>query len=225
MQKNILCYGDSNTWGFVPQENLSTMKPTDLQRYHRNQRWTGLLQKNLSNDFYIIEEGLNGRTTNLNHSIPPDRNGKTYLPPCLYSHAPLDLVIFAALGGNDLKTNFNRSAEEISHGLDELITIVQNTPYGPEFKKSPEILLVSMPIPLPKAETFLDENGIAIFSNTQKRAEKLYQLNRELAERKNCHFLDINGKITPSEIDGLHIDQDAHAELAKLVAEKILQIF
>jgi len=225
MQKNILCFGDSNTWGFVPQDNLTTMKPSDLQRYNRNQRWTGLLQKKLGENFYIIEEGLNGRTTNLDYHLPPNRNGKAYLPSCLYSHSPLDLVVFVALGGNDLKTCYNRSPEEISHGLAELIDIVQHTPYGPEFKKPPEILLISMPIPLEKSETFLDENNVPLFSNMRTRAEKLYNLNRELAAKKNCHFLDVNGKISPSEIDGLHLDQSSHALLAELVSEKIVGLF
>lgn len=33
---NILCFGDSNTWGY---------KPDKSGRYDENIRWTGLLQK------------------------------------------------------------------------------------------------------------------------------------------------------------------------------------
>lgn len=52
--KTILCYGDSNTYGLRPDSN---------QRYPREIRWTGLLQKSLGEDYYVIEEGLSGRTT------------------------------------------------------------------------------------------------------------------------------------------------------------------
>lgn len=44
-QKNILCYGDSNTWGFV----AGTMDPETLfvERYARTVRWPGNLQAKL----------------------------------------------------------------------------------------------------------------------------------------------------------------------------------
>ena len=45
----ILCYGDSNTWGYI--------SGTDHERYIED-RWTRILQKNLGEDFEIIEEGL-----------------------------------------------------------------------------------------------------------------------------------------------------------------------
>jgi lysophospholipase L1-like esterase len=91
MQRTILCYGDSNTWGYVPLPMAERTK--GIKRYSKDERWTGIIQKELGSDYLIVEEGLNSRTTNLEYPFPPDRNGKTYLPPCLYSHAPIDLVI------------------------------------------------------------------------------------------------------------------------------------
>ena len=44
---NILCFGDSNTWGY---------KPDKSGRYDENIRWTGLLQKKLGSGYHIIEE-------------------------------------------------------------------------------------------------------------------------------------------------------------------------
>ena len=53
--KEILCFGDSNTYGLIPKTN---------GRYDREVRWTGLLQDALKNDgFRVLEEGLCGRTT------------------------------------------------------------------------------------------------------------------------------------------------------------------
>ena len=51
----ILCYGDSNTWGYIPG--------TIRERYEPDVRWTGVAQKLLGSDYLLIEEGLNGRTT------------------------------------------------------------------------------------------------------------------------------------------------------------------
>ena len=39
-----------------------------------------------------MEEGLNGRTTLWDDPFVEGRNGKTYLLPCLRTHAPIDLL-------------------------------------------------------------------------------------------------------------------------------------
>ena len=44
--KNILAFGDSNTWGLIPGTK---------ERYSNEIRWTGLVQNKL-NDTKIIEE-------------------------------------------------------------------------------------------------------------------------------------------------------------------------
>lgn len=95
--KSILCYGDSNTYGLMPDSP---------DRYPRDVRWTGILQKKLGEDYYVIEEGLSGRTTLWDDPIEEHKNGKKYLLPCLDSHKPVDLVILM-LGTNDLKTRFS----------------------------------------------------------------------------------------------------------------------
>ena len=94
----ILCFGDSNTWGFI--------SGTDHER-HTN-RWTKLLKQNLGDNFEIIEEGLNSRTFATDYIDKIGRNGFSYFVPCIYSHDKIDIVILM-LGTNDLKTNFNYS--------------------------------------------------------------------------------------------------------------------
>ena len=114
--KNILCYGDSNTWGQTPDKTG--------QRRPANIRWTGVLQKNLGNGYSVIEEGLSSRTTDLDYAKKPGRNGRVYLEPCLDSHAPLDIVVLM-LGTNDFKIEFNRSAVEIAEATLELVKLIQ----------------------------------------------------------------------------------------------------
>jgi lysophospholipase L1-like esterase len=218
-QKTILCYGDSNTWGYVP--NLAHLQTKS--RYSRKERWTGLLQTMLGEDYYVIEEGLNSRTTNLDYVVPPDRNGKTYLPPCLYSHAPIDLVVLA-LGGNDMKTYFDRTAEEIKNGLAELIDIIQTSEYGSEMKQAPKLLITSLLIPLPIAENHVDENGILFFKGAIKKAKALVGLYSQLAEEKNCFYLDLSNDIVPSEIDGVHLNEHGHKKCAEIMFKKIQEI-
>lgn len=200
--KTILCYGDSNTWGYVPTADHTTIK----KRYSRNERWPGILQEKLGHDYYIVEEGLNSRTTNLDYAPPPDRNGKTYLPPCLYSHAPIDLVILS-LGGNDLKTYFNRSAEQIKNGLGELVDIIQATTYGPELKTSPRVLITTPVIPMEFTEKYVDENGVEFLKGAVGKSRQLIGLFEQLANEKSCYYLDLSQDVFPSEIDGVHYNE------------------
>ena len=93
--KNILCYGDSNTFGFTLEGG----------RHPYHIRWTGRLQQALGPEYRVIEEGCGGRTTVFEDEIDLGRNGRTSLPVCLNSHKPLDLVILM-LGTNDMKNRF-----------------------------------------------------------------------------------------------------------------------
>src|SRR6056297_2207238 len=118
--KRILCYGDSNTWGYVPLTG---------ERYDETVRWTMLLQEKLGGDYKIIEEGLNGRTTVLDDPLEPGRNGLTYLGPCVQSQSPLDLVVLM-LGTNDLKRRFSLAPEEIAMGLEKLVLAIAGSGAG-----------------------------------------------------------------------------------------------
>lgn len=220
MQRTILCYGDSNTWGYVPTDNPNGA----MQRYSRHERWPGLLQTYLGDKYYVIEEGLNGRTTNVDYHIPPDRNGKTYLPPCLYTHAPIDLVILS-LGGNDLKKYFDRTAEDICNGLADLISIIQSSVYGNNFQHAPDMLLLSPPKISPIIEQYKDDDGIFVFEGAIKKINMFIPLYANLAKEKNCFYLDVTERVSPSTIDGLHFDSTGHQILAQLILEKIKGIY
>ncbi len=221
-EKNILCYGDSNTWGYVPINILSENKT--IKRFPRTIRWPGLLQQFLGKDFYIIEEGLNSRTIDEDYHIPPDRNGLSYILPCLYSHAPIDLVI-VALGGNDMKSYFNKSANQIARSMSNFIDTILSCQYGSDFKSPPEVLLLTQPIPLEISETYQDEHGEFFLENVVQKATELVSLYCDIAKDKGCHVLDITKDVTPSDIDGVHLNEVGHKNLAKIIETKIRTIF
>ena len=108
--KTIVCYGDSNTYGYNPENGF---------RYEYEERWTTILQKELKDSAIVIPEGLNGRTTSFEDELRPGRNGATYLDPCLHSHGPIDLVVLM-LGTNDLKIRFQATPTDIGKGIDRL---------------------------------------------------------------------------------------------------------
>ena len=110
--KEILCFGDSNTYGLIPGTT---------RRYDRETRWTGILAEKLYDRGYrIIEEGLCGRTSVFDDATRDGRNGAKVLPMLLETHAPLDQVVLM-LGTNDCKTYNHASADRIGKGIEKLI--------------------------------------------------------------------------------------------------------
>src|SRR5215467_3304319 len=109
--KTILCYGDSNTWGAIPLTDLNI-----IERYGPDVRWGSVMRTSLGGDYWVVEEGLSGRTTVWADPIEGDyKSGKSYLIPCLESHEPVDLVAMM-LGTNDLKQKFGLSPFNIAQG-------------------------------------------------------------------------------------------------------------
>ena len=54
MEKTVLFFGDSNTYG---------ANPVTGGRYLRTERFTGLVQEALGTQWHVVEEGMSGRTT------------------------------------------------------------------------------------------------------------------------------------------------------------------
>ena len=207
--KTILCYGDSNTYGFIPETGL---------RYPKNVRWTGVLQDLLGRDFTIIEEGCNGRTTIFDDPIEGWKNGRDYLKPCLNSHKPVDLVIMM-LGSNDLKDCFHASAQDIANGADVLVKdILDFTQNKQGF--APQIILVSPP------EIGEDIQTSAFYGRFKKdaidRSKQFPKQYKRVADANGCIFVDAAMYIKPSPVDSLHLTAKGHKKLAEVLYRTIL---
>jgi len=218
--KTILCYGDSNTFGWIPKsfDPIQEEPFPSENRFSIEERWTGILKNNLGKDYAVIEEGLNGRTTVWDDPVEGEfLNGKKYLLPCLKTHTPVDLVIIM-LGTNDLKKRFSVTAYDIAMSIAALIDVVRISGAGHK-GGSPDILVVSPP-PIGPLTEFgeMFEDGI----DKSKKFSIYYNM---VAEQSGCNFLDAGKFIKSSRIDGIHFDIDAHKKLGKAVAEKVTSIF
>ena len=209
--KHILCFGDSNTWGYSPQ---------DGSRFSPNVRWTGTLQKTLGADYNIIEEGLNGRTTFINEEgedARPFRSGSDVFSMILESHRPLDLVTIM-LGTNDLKLEFNLSVEEIAQGVKELCEIVLSSEYL--IDNPPKLLLIS---PIHIGSTIQPDQE-EFFEQAREKSYQFAEHYQRVAEELGIHFLDAAKIVSPSDGEGVHWDADQHIKFGKVLAQKTTEI-
>jgi len=209
--RTVLCYGDSNTHGQMPGG-------TPLDRYAPSERWPGVLRQELGVDWYVIEEGLSGRTTVYDDPIEGDiKNGRTYLRPCLMSHAPLDLVI-VMLGTNDLKRRFHQTPSEVAMGMGCIIHDIKELAPGPK-GEAPEILVVAPP---PMQEDI--KEWAAIFEGAQEKSHQLGLQLEIIADSLEVHFFDAGTIIESDPADGFHLSASAHETLGKSIAQEVRSI-
>ena len=210
--KKIVCYGDSNTHGY----NSKTMG-----RFNEEERWTCLLSKYLGNEYHVMEEGLEGRTTCYDDPLFEGLNGFRYLYPCIMTHKPLDLLIIM-LGTNDVKQRFASTPENVAKGMERLVQKALDTKVA--FRNKPRVLIIAPPPIKPGyINSFVaGEMG----AGCDKKSERLAPLYKEAAERLGCYFInasEIEG-VDMYPYDDMHLSLDAHKNLAKFLADYIPEI-
>lgn len=207
----VLCYGDSNTFGASTEDNPDG-------RYAPDERWTGVLQGTLGDGWNVIEEGLGGRTTNSDDPIDgADKNGQTYLRPCLMSHRPLDWVIIM-LGTNDLKTYFDKSASEIADGVGTLVDDIQALRPGRD-DGIPNVLVVAPPVTLDTADQWT-----GLFEGGSGKSRLFAVEYARIAKDRGTHFFDAGSVVQSSTVDAIHLDRSAHKRLGAALAEAIANL-
>lgn len=212
--KHVLCFGDSNTFGYDAESD---------GRFPDEIRWTGVVQALLGNEYRIIEEGMGGRTAIQDDPVENLMSGKHYLPPCLESHWPLDLVIIM-LGTNDLKTRFGMlSAKEIAGGVETLARMTREF-FEQKKMRVPKLLIIS---PIRIGERF-EENPYSVNMGGReaiRRSAEFARYYRDMAERQGCHFLDAAQAADAGETDWMHLDENGHRKLGEAVYRKICEIY
>jgi lysophospholipase L1-like esterase len=213
--RNILCYGDSNTYGLSPE--WLTGNPG---RHAPDVRWPGALQKLLGDDYHIIEEGLNGRTTVFDDPTSFGRCGLDFLQICIESHLPLDLIILM-LGTNDCRSLFGVSPAEIAAGMGRLVQTALN-PFIYMMFPVPKILIAA-PVPIGEAATRLPD-GITTLESVEK-SRRLAAQYEPLAKMMGCEFIDLGAAASASPDEGIHLTAEGHGAVARAMAAKIREIF
>jgi lysophospholipase L1-like esterase len=214
----IMVFGDSLSWGFIPNEGRAS------ERYPVDGRWPAVMQKELGSDYEVLDEALNGRTTDAsdNQLAGAGLDGSAYLPAAITTHHPQDLVIIM-LGGNDLKAAYNRTPFRIALGAGRLIDICNTIGGGlGTTYPSPKVLLIAPPPLSPKIEqvpVFAE-----MFKGGLEKTKDLAKLYEGVARLGGADFFDAGSVITTDGADGLHLSAAAEQKLGTAVAAKVREV-
>ncbi|WP_433376678.1 GDSL-type esterase/lipase family protein [Actinoplanes sp. CA-142083] len=208
--RTVLCFGDSNTYGQRAEDVDKGRWPVDI-------RWTGLLQRLLGDGYAVVEEGLNGRTIELDEQRP-GRNGRAYLIPCLESQHPVDILVLG-LGFNDLKPQFRLGVPQVAASLNRLLDEVDAAPanWG---GRPPRVVLLA---PLPIDDTrpgFHEFFRREVAPELIVRSHALAAAVRDLAAERGLGLVDL-GSVAKTGDDGIHLSVDSHPAVAAAVAGEI----
>ena len=197
MQKNILCFGDSNTWGYIPGTG---------ERYAPEVRWPGVMAAALGAGYHISEDGLNGRTTGFDFPWADCRNGQSGLPYALLSQRPLDLLIIA-LGINDLTVVDSAFSAKSAAGLIRKARMLQAVPDAGTriFRDDVKILIVG------PAEYYADSCRLA-------------ERYREMAQENGVEYLNAGDYAVASPVDCVHYTPESHRDLGLAIAQKVREM-
>ncbi len=214
MEKVILCFGDSNTWGYDVENG---------GRFDENTRYPRVLEKLLNGNkkekYRVVEEGLCGRTFAFDDPVESGRSGIAYLKPCLESHYPIDLLIIM-LGTNDTNQRFCATANNIARAAGRFIdkakqTLSTNSP-------NCKILLVAPRRIGKDYKSGLYANSMGIGCH-EKSVELIDEL-KLMAETKDCYFFNADDFVKTIKIDSTHLTKESHKILAEKLSEKIVEI-
>ena len=202
--KNVLCFGDSNTWGY---------DPVTKGRYPWGIRWTSKLQEKLiDKDIHILEQGLCGRTTIFEDEYRPNRNGVNTLKEIFNDSTDIDSVVIM-LGTNDCKTYYGNTEREIAKGVNDCLDIVLKY-------VAPEKVLLISPIELGE-EVWKDEFDPEFNEESVIVSRRLKNAYEEVARDREVNFLAASEYALPSIFDQEHMDVTGHSNLANAIYENI----
>lgn len=221
--KRVLVYGDSVSWGWVPQP---TFIPSE--RFPADQQWPRVMGEALGPGFEVVIDALSGRTTDVDDPLVPQvpgvaLNGNGALPASLAAHMPLDLVVLM-LGSNDLKPQFGRSTLRIALGVGLLVDTVQRSGnlYDTMWYTypAPQVLLVCPP---PFAKPI--RAARVLFEGAEERGRALSTAYALIAAAAGVPFFDAGTVVQSDGVDGVHLTGESQRKLGIAMAVQVAALF
>jgi lysophospholipase L1-like esterase len=206
--QQILVYGDSLTWGIVPDTR---------RRLPFEQRWPGVMEGALvaaGRRVRVIEDCLNGRRTVWDDPFKPGRNGLAGLEQRIEINSPLALVV-VMLGTNDFQSMHDHDAWLSAQGLAAIVRAIRRAPIEPGMPEPPVLLVAPPPIQAPKGPI------APKFAGGERKCAGMAAAYAQVAKDERCAFFDAATVTTSSKVDGVHLDADQHERLGRALAQHV----
>jgi lysophospholipase L1-like esterase len=216
--KHVLVYGDSNSWGWMPQQ---TGAPS--VRYNYGERWPDVMAKKLGADFVVSVDALPCRTVDLDYAqpqgnVPGDQlNGLRTLPAAIAREMPVDIVVIM-LGTNDVRSDFNQTPEEIAAGIKKLVDAVHASKGGVfTTYPAPQVLIVVPPYVEDTSKTPFD----AVMNGAQAKSRRLAAAVVTVLQGTDATVVDAGNLVTAHGIDGIHLTIADHKAFGEKLAAEV----
>lgn len=198
--KKILCFGDSNTFGFNPENG---------KRFDEQTRWAGKLKIALKNKFEVIEKGANNRCGFTENKESTELSGLIAIKK--YLELKPDIIILA-VGINDLQKIYDNDEKAIYFGLKALVEEIKK-------ENNPNIILL---VPSAIKENILNSFFNTLFDEKSiEKSKKLPKIYQKIAKEFELDLIDLNNIAETSPTDGLHYDVEGHKKIADKLIEFI----
>ena len=183
--KRIVCFGDSNVYGYDPRSWLGDRYPSDV-------RWTGLLE---AAGWQVRNEGFNGQ------EIPTSQWEQDHWCDRFRLAGNPDWAL-VMLGGNDLLCHPGFSAEDVANRMEAMLTRF----LAVSDRDRTRLLLVSPPPMVPG--TWITEARLV------RESARFAGCYRAVAERLHIEFADAGQWGIDLAFDGVHFLPDGHRTFA-----------
>ncbi len=192
----ILCYGDSNTYGYDPRGFLG-------MRYPEAVRWTTILADRLNDDYKILEEGMNGRP------LPRLPREKNFLDS-ITGHLTKDDLLITMLGTNDILLTAYPDANVPVQRMEGLLQWYENGSF-------PFRLMILCPV------NIADRNEeLSSYHEESRRMNAGFEA---LCEKYSVFCYNAADWNIPLSYDGVHFSEDGHRIFAEHLAGILMDIF
>ena len=186
MCRRLLCYGDSNTYGYNLRSYLGG-------RYPESVRWTALLREY---GWDVINRGENGRSI-------PRGDGEINVAVQSLCREEAD-ILTVMLGSNDLLQPACPSARECADRMERFLATLL---YADGLDKPRKVLLVAPP-PMALGDWVQDEETVAA-------SHRLAECYEDTARMLGIGFADTGGWGVGLTYDGVHFSETGHLVFAE----------
>ena len=200
MPGTIICYGDSNTYGFDPHDE-------EEGRYPRNVRWTGLLDANT--DWNIENHGVNGRS--IPHTVSTVKFACQQVRD--WHRRPHSVWLWVMLGTNDLLENPDFTAKDVAKRMEHFLKRMMEEA-GLSSRKM-RLRLIAPPAMHEGA--WVDRPGLLTESL------RLGEEYKKTARRLGIAFTDATEWEIPTIYDGVHFSEEGHRIFAENIQKETIE--